>query len=279
MVYLPVFSQSRTITGVVKSKIDNETLPGAKVIVKGTEIKSETDFNGYFEIEIPYSLYVLEFYFIGLLPKEVQVDSEEHIEVFLEHHSNIKNRFIIIGGNLDVLNSLGGLSISNGFYEHSLIHFEDLDTDILYQLSGQTNFSNDYSFSGNLAWSYPVGRLHLISLDFEQKHFNPRDLFLRDIGLSGKYYLGFIDISLLTKGGHQKLNEQQSFGASLGVQKSHRGFYYGAVVGYYNDYLSYSAFLHTFLFKDRLGLRINYDKVSDYDFLNIGLNLIIINNR
>lgn len=41
LVYLPSFSQSRTITGVVKSKVDNEALAGAKVMGKGTKVKSE----------------------------------------------------------------------------------------------------------------------------------------------------------------------------------------------------------------------------------------------
>ena len=178
-----------------------------------------------------------------------------------------------------MFNSLGGLSISNGFYEHPLIHFEDLDTDILYKLSGQTNFSNDYSFSGNLAWSYPMGLLQLISLNFEQKDFDSKGLFYRDISLSGRSYFGLIDISLLIEAGHQRLNEQRSFGASLGLQKTHLGFYYGALIGYYNDYLIYSAFLHTSLFKEKVGWRIKYDRVGDYDFLNIGLNLIVVNNR
>ena len=68
------FSQSREYSGIVKAKSDNLPLPGVNVIIKGTKIGTQTDFNGNFNISVPDSLNVLSFSFLGMIPLDYKLN-------------------------------------------------------------------------------------------------------------------------------------------------------------------------------------------------------------
>lgn len=76
------FSQTKTITGVVRDSAKNETLIGVSVLVKGTSTGAVTDANGRYNIKAP-SNGTLIFRYIGFNPKNVAVDSREEINVLL----------------------------------------------------------------------------------------------------------------------------------------------------------------------------------------------------
>jgi TonB-dependent receptor len=61
------FAQSKgTITGVLTDKdSNNETLPFANVILKGTSINATTDIDGKYKLSAPAGSYVIQFSFIG----------------------------------------------------------------------------------------------------------------------------------------------------------------------------------------------------------------------
>ena len=44
------FSQTLNVKGVVKDAVSGETLPGVSVVIKGTTIGTETDFDGVFNL-------------------------------------------------------------------------------------------------------------------------------------------------------------------------------------------------------------------------------------
>ena len=56
------YGQEKTITGTVVSASDNVPLPGASIIIKGTTIGTQTDFDGNYSInaktEIFWSLVI-----------------------------------------------------------------------------------------------------------------------------------------------------------------------------------------------------------------------------
>lgn len=83
------FSQSKEYSGIVKAKSDNLPLPGVNVIIKGTIIGTQTDFNGNFKISVPDSLNVLNFSFLGMVPLDYKLNDEKNLEIILKEDCNI----------------------------------------------------------------------------------------------------------------------------------------------------------------------------------------------
>lgn len=84
-----VFSQSKEYSGIVKAKSDNLPLPGVNVIIKGTKIGTQTDFNGNFKISVPDSLNVLSFSFLGMIPLDYKLNDKKNLEIILKEDCNI----------------------------------------------------------------------------------------------------------------------------------------------------------------------------------------------
>jgi len=202
--------------------------------------------------------------------------SEADSTLFVE--TNYTNQFFTFGPIFNISESLVGLQIGNGNDEQSIIHFEDLDADILYKVRGQTDFKNDYSIGGQVSWNYPFkAKISILTLNFDQIKISDKDFFQRNIGLSTRYYLRFVrNLSLLAKLSHQRFNEKNNLGFGLGIQNVHVGISYGARADYFQDYFYYSLFLQSFLFKSKLSLRLAYDRIDNIDFFNLGLNYVII---
>lgn len=75
-----LFSQSKTITGVVKTE-SNEALIGVNVIIKGTTSGTNTNINGAYELVLPKGDEILVFQFIGYVPQEVAVANRSTINI------------------------------------------------------------------------------------------------------------------------------------------------------------------------------------------------------
>lgn len=80
-------TEEYTVKGVVKSREDKMILPGVNVVLKGSNIGTMTDADGYFEF--PKKLKegdVLVFSFLGLASKEFKVKAgkDQNIEIDLE---------------------------------------------------------------------------------------------------------------------------------------------------------------------------------------------------
>lgn len=202
--------------------------------------------------------------------------SEADSTLFAELHYT--NHFFTFGPIFNASESLIGLQIGNGNDEQPIVHFEDLDAEILYEVSGQTDFENDYSIGGQVSWNYPFkAKISILSINFDQTRISEKDFLQRNIGLSTRYYLRFSgNLSLLAKLSHQRLNERNNLGFGLGIQNGHRGIYYGGRADYFQDYFNYSVFLQSFLLKSKLSLRLAYDRIDNFDFFNVGLNYVII---
>ncbi len=83
------FSQLKEYSGIVKAKSDNLPLPGVNVIIKGTKIGTQTDFNGNFKISVPDSLNVLSFSFLGMIPLDYKLNEKKNLEILLKEDCNI----------------------------------------------------------------------------------------------------------------------------------------------------------------------------------------------
>ena len=64
------FGQSKTITGTITSGTDNEPLPGATVLVKGTTTGTVTDIDGKYVLVVPQDK---DFLILFLCKRDCQV--------------------------------------------------------------------------------------------------------------------------------------------------------------------------------------------------------------
>ncbi|SDL13059.1 TonB-linked outer membrane protein, SusC/RagA family [Catalinimonas alkaloidigena] len=79
----PDAAPARSIQGTIYDEND-QPLPGANVLIKGTTQGTVTDVNGHFSLTLPEGADVLLVRFIGYLPQEVTVGSRQEIDITLE---------------------------------------------------------------------------------------------------------------------------------------------------------------------------------------------------
>ena len=78
-----LYAQEKSITGRVTDD-NNEPIPGANVVFKGTTTGTVTDFDGKFRIKVSGTSKTLVFTFIGFDPKEVDVANKTILDVQLK---------------------------------------------------------------------------------------------------------------------------------------------------------------------------------------------------
>jgi len=113
---ISVYSQN-TITGIVSSADDDQPIPGANIIVKGTSIGASTDFDGLFKLENVSPKDVLLISFMGYKPIEVTVGSQTQINIKLETDSQALDEVVVVGyGTIkrkDVTGAIGSVKSEN----------------------------------------------------------------------------------------------------------------------------------------------------------------------
>ena len=65
MLTTTLFSQNKNVTGNVTEKSSGDPIPGVTVIVKGSNVGTETDFNGSFQLNNVNPSSILVFSFVG----------------------------------------------------------------------------------------------------------------------------------------------------------------------------------------------------------------------
>jgi hypothetical protein len=266
------------VSGIVIDDIEKVTIPGAIIEEIGTANRVVTNQEGVFQINTLHDTCTLSFSWIGYSTKTIKITNDTSISIVLELW-DYKAKWITIGTSYEVVNSVYGISISNGMDEKPLIHFEDLRADVLYKIDGQTDFNKDYSLRGKLSWNHPYKRISLASIEYLQSNFNNAGFIHKDINLSGMIGINWAQLNV--KIGYQELNSYNNFGPSIGFQKSHYKprLYYGFLMGYYFDYFTYNMYLQGFIYKNKLSLRLSYDRIEEFDFINVGFNYTFDHNN
>jgi TonB-linked SusC/RagA family outer membrane protein len=85
------------VTGAVTSSEDGSTMPGANILVKGTNAGTVTDSDGAYSIEVPDGNSILTFSFIGFEIQEVPVGSRFVIDVALVPDIKTLSEVVVIG--------------------------------------------------------------------------------------------------------------------------------------------------------------------------------------
>ena len=86
----------RTVTGTVHDD-NQQPVPSANVVLKGTQIGALTDNNGKFTINVPSSGGTLVISFIGFTTQEVLIGARSVIDVTLQTESTALNEVVVVG--------------------------------------------------------------------------------------------------------------------------------------------------------------------------------------
>lgn len=93
---LCAFGQKVTINGTVVGGANESPLPGVHVIEQGTTNAVAADANGEFTMNVPVGA-VLEFTYIGYVPKNVTVTSGGLLRVVMEEDSDVIEDVVVVG--------------------------------------------------------------------------------------------------------------------------------------------------------------------------------------
>lgn len=90
------FSQNpHVVEGTVTDGADGTGIPGANVILKGTNIGTVTDVNGAYRIQLPDGTGTLVFSFVGFSSQEIEVANRAKISVVLEQEATQINEVVV----------------------------------------------------------------------------------------------------------------------------------------------------------------------------------------
>lgn len=102
-----VLAQDLQITGKVVAASENEALPGASVMVKGTTTGTITDVNGEFTLRAPNDG-ILVFSFIGMFTQEIPIEGKSVINVSLSEETTGLDEVVVVGYGVQKKVNLSG---------------------------------------------------------------------------------------------------------------------------------------------------------------------------
>lgn len=89
-------AQDREVTGTVQDA-DGNPLAGANIVVKGTTIGAQADFDGNFTLDVPADSNILEISYIGFRTMEVDITDKDNITVSLEEAAAQLDDVVVVG--------------------------------------------------------------------------------------------------------------------------------------------------------------------------------------
>ncbi|MGK7396485.1 MAG: SusC/RagA family TonB-linked outer membrane protein [Candidatus Cyclobacteriaceae bacterium M3_2C_046] len=91
------FAQDRSIKGKVISYEDNQSVPGANVVVKGTTIGTVTDIDGNFTLTIPEDAQTLVVSYVGYTSEEVSIGNKTNFSINLMPDITQLQELVVVG--------------------------------------------------------------------------------------------------------------------------------------------------------------------------------------
>jgi iron complex outermembrane receptor protein len=93
------FAQTGDVTGTVTDASDQQPIPGATVVVKGTTTGTVTDMDGKYTINVGTDA-ILEFSYMGYESQEIKVQPNTTVNISLSQKSTEMDEFVVIGYGL-----------------------------------------------------------------------------------------------------------------------------------------------------------------------------------
>lgn len=125
-------SQETEIRGTVKDR-DGQPLPGASVVVKGTDNGTQSDFDGNFIIEVANSNAILVVSYIGFASKEISLNGQSNLSVTLEESAAGLDEVVVVGYGTVKKRDLTGAVVSVDFEDANIAP----NTNVLQAVQGK----------------------------------------------------------------------------------------------------------------------------------------------
>jgi TonB family protein len=94
-------SDMKILSGHVRASDDGTSLPGVNVMIKGTNIGTVTDAEGYFYLSLPADQTAIVFSFIGYESKEMPVDDQADVNITLDSDAAQLSEVVVTGVGVD----------------------------------------------------------------------------------------------------------------------------------------------------------------------------------
>ena len=269
----------RNVSGIVVDE-NNKPIVGAEIWEVSTRRWiTWTNVDGEFQLRPRNIYYTLRISAIGFDPEYIEIRGDTIITVILKEDGlylcggqiSFTVRRQTIGVDYDIANSLFGVRF-DAF--HRLRSYRSL----VYEISAQTNFQQDYGFGGSIGLIQSarerVRRLDMVTLNYRHKNYlESANLRFNNVSLRG---YGFImwrprPLTLFVEPAFQSLNDKNNVGLIVGLHRYWRHHSFISLsVGYFNDYWTYSARFQ-YALNWRLRLQASYERIDRFDFFNVGL--------
>jgi TonB-linked SusC/RagA family outer membrane protein len=99
--------QQKTITGTVTGSEDGQPVIGATVLIKGTTVGTTTDVNGKYQLNASPGQ-IIEFRFVGMTSKEVEVGTASVIDVTLDYELTDIDEVVVVGYGSAIKRTVSG---------------------------------------------------------------------------------------------------------------------------------------------------------------------------
>ncbi|BDD02290.1 TonB-dependent receptor [Persicobacter psychrovividus] len=132
---LGTYAQTNTVTGLVKSDVDGEPIPGVSILISGTTQGAITDFEGKFKINVDPSKF-LEFTAIGFKDERIKVGRQKIIVLNMEEDIKALNEVIVIGYGEQNVKEISGAVNHVKSEELTKIATADIGTALQGQIAG-----------------------------------------------------------------------------------------------------------------------------------------------
>ena len=109
-----LFAQQKSVTGRVTDE-NNEPVPGANVVVKGTTIGTVTDMDGNYKLQVPATAKLLNVTFIGFESQDVAIAGRLKIDIKIKQSSIGLEEVVAVGyGTQKKVNLTGAIEAVKG---------------------------------------------------------------------------------------------------------------------------------------------------------------------
>jgi TonB-linked SusC/RagA family outer membrane protein len=109
-----MYSQDKTITGTVIDET-GQPLPGASVLVKGTNNGSQTDFDGNYSVSVTSDATTLIISYVGFIAQEIAIADKSSINIQLVADASQLDEVVVVGyGTQKKVNLTGAVGIVGG---------------------------------------------------------------------------------------------------------------------------------------------------------------------
>ncbi|NMM49532.1 SusC/RagA family TonB-linked outer membrane protein [Marinigracilibium pacificum] len=88
---------AQTVSGTVTDSETGETLPGATILVQGTDKGTVTDANGKYSLPLPDGQHTLHISFVGYISQQIQIQGRSKIDVSLQLDISSLSEVVVVG--------------------------------------------------------------------------------------------------------------------------------------------------------------------------------------